>query len=97
MNRCLPYAFDMNCIVCEEHCPTSPKAILFKSKTVPAQAGEEIANGEPGMRELKLPIVDPQVCIGCGICETMCPVGENAAIRITSIGEDRSEKNRLIL
>ena len=25
--RCLPYAFATPCIVCEEHCPTSPKAI----------------------------------------------------------------------
>src|SRR4030043_311476 len=26
-NRCLPYALGKPCIVCEEHCPTSPKAI----------------------------------------------------------------------
>lgn len=34
VNRCLPYAFGTNCIVCEEHCPTSPKAIWFEE--VPA-------------------------------------------------------------
>ena len=28
-NRCLPYAFEIDCIVCEEHCPTSSKAIVF--------------------------------------------------------------------
>jgi polyferredoxin len=24
-NRCLPYAFQLDCIVCEEHCPTDPR------------------------------------------------------------------------
>ncbi|NIO02191.1 MAG: 4Fe-4S binding protein [Candidatus Latescibacteria bacterium] len=88
VNRCLPYAFKMNCIVCEEHCPTSPKAILFEHEMIETEEGE---------MELKRPVVDPEVCIGCGICETKCPTGEKAAVYISSIGEDRSEKNRLLL
>jgi ferredoxin len=87
-NRCLPYAFNMNCIVCEEHCPTSPKAIIFDHETVTTEEGE---------LELKMPRIDPEICIGCGICEKVCPVGEKAAVRVSSIGEDRSEKNRLLL
>jgi len=31
VNRCLPYAFGKTCIVCQEHCPTSPKAIYLVS------------------------------------------------------------------
>ncbi len=29
-NRCLPWAMDKPCIVCEENCPVSPKAIFTR-------------------------------------------------------------------
>ena len=86
--RCLPHAFGLDCIVCEEHCPTAPKAILFE---------HEIVADEEGEREHKLPYIDPEQCIGCGICETVCPVGGEAAVRVNSVGEDRSPTNRFLL
>ena len=38
-NRCLPYASGIDCIVCEEHCPTPDKAIKFRETEVVEQPG----------------------------------------------------------
>jgi len=46
---------------------------------------------------IKQPRVDLELCIGCGICETKCPVVDMPAIYVTSIGESRSKKNQLLL
>ena len=45
----------------------------------------------------KAPVIDQALCIGCGICENKCPVVDDPAIYVTSVGEHRSETNRLIL
>ncbi len=88
--RCLPWAMNIPCIVCEEVCPTTPKAIWYKTVTL-----SERKKG--ATKTLKQPYVDPVLCIGCGICENKCPVVDKAAIRVTSVGESRSTKNRMIL
>jgi Pyruvate/2-oxoacid:ferredoxin oxidoreductase delta subunit len=87
--RCLPYAYDRECIVCEEHCPTPTKAIYFVE--------EESVGHDGTVRILKLPRVDPELCTGCGICETKCPFEDMAAIRITSANETRHPRNQPIL
>ncbi len=36
------------------------------------------------------PVVNPEVCTGCGLCEENCPVQtKQAAIRVTNLGERR--------
>jgi ferredoxin len=156
--RCLPWAMDRPCIVCQENCPVSPKAIftrehfstirggvlavlkadeqtlkLAESDLQPGQFstgdyyikttdrhGEQrfrisantsdsvtIANNKPLHREpgskveiqvrLQLPHVDPNLCIGCGICEHECPVSGKRAIRVTAENETRSPGRSLVL
>lgn len=87
--RCLPYAFGIPCLVCEEVCPTEVKSIWFETVRVIGREGRE----EP----VKKPHVDPALCVGCGICEHYCPVRGEPAIRVVSTGESRSKENRLLL
>jgi len=67
--RCLPWSGNAPCIVCQEHCPTSPKAIYLKKEVVAASDGKKLS--------VQLPFVDLKKCIGCGICENKCPVRTN--------------------
>jgi len=87
--RCLPFSFQIPCIVCEEHCPTTPKAIWLEDKIERKKDGKKI--------KVRRPIVLPDICTGCGICEYKCPVIDKPAITVTSINEDRSAKNKMLL
>jgi len=156
--RCLPWAMDRPCIVCEENCPVTPKAITVSeieqtvrdgvleiaavdgptlrirgAKLTPGRfasgdyscrlAGEPggraiVANAEdtitvdaaaawteppaPGTRvevqiRLQRPVVDPALCIGCGVCEHECPMNGLRAIRITADNESRDPRHSVLL
>jgi polyferredoxin len=158
--RCLPWAMDRPCIVCQENCPVSPKAIFVREYHSTIREGilsvkkadalivelegtplkpDQLATGDyylktigggkterkpivhntdrvvkiggeevwepppaPGtfvevQVRLQRPQVDPERCIGCGVCEHECPVSGKRAIRVTAENESRHRKHSFLV
>jgi len=87
--RCLPWAMETPCVVCEEVCPVSPKAI--------GTYDVQIKRWDGKMVTLNRPYIRPELCIGCGICEHECPVADERAVYVTAVGESRSKDRSLLL
>jgi polyferredoxin len=74
-NRCLPWAEKTPCIRCEEMCPTAEKAIkILNTFTITDSEGYEV--------EIMQPVVDRELCVGCGMCESNCTIEGVSAIRV---------------
>jgi polyferredoxin len=98
--RCLPWSMQTPCIVCEEFCPTSPKAIWVEEVDAPMRDSKPGPDGAPPAYRtvhLQRPHVDPSLCVGCGACEKVCPVQDQPAVYVTSVGETRSKTNVILL
>jgi len=74
---CLPWAKEQECIVCQEHCPVSSKAIKLTEL--------KLSNG----KILKQPSIDSNLCVGCAICENKCPVDPVRAVRVRPLNDSR--------
>ena len=88
--RCLPWAMATECIVCEEWCPTSPKAIYLRPAEVvdaegKVKAGAPALRGPGALRRLR----------GLRVCLPACK--DRPAVYVTSIGESRSKTNQILL
>lgn len=157
-SRCLPWAMDVPCIVCQENCPVSPKAIHVREefqilrdgrRAIRSSSENEIELEGPAFRPGKLatgdyfarsendapeerrlitgntaqslvvreaaawpeppqagqialievrlqrPLVDPEHCIGCGVCQHECPVSGLRGIRVTAENESRNKRHSL--
>jgi ferredoxin len=66
INRCIVETENTDCGACSEHCPT--QAVHM----VPYKDGST----------LTVPHVEPDLCVGCGGCESICPVRPRRAIII---------------
>ncbi len=67
---CISWAHGQECLVCEEHCPVAEKAIKVTERRTPSGA------------VVGAPVVDPELCVGCGICQNKCPARPDRAIRV---------------
>jgi len=63
---CVVHTDGTNCGACAEHCPT--QAVTM----VPYEEGEG----------LTIPHINPDICVGCGGCEFICPVRPHTAIYV---------------
>lgn len=67
---CLAY-LGLQCTMCIRACPLADTAIVLKTER----------NERTGMHAFLKPVVDPDYCTGCGMCEHACPT-KTASIKI---------------
>ncbi|MBO7418658.1 MAG: 4Fe-4S binding protein [Bacteroidaceae bacterium] len=65
---CIPIRDGQDCGNCERHCPTSAIQMVLSDP------------GDPQSK--KIPVVNEELCIGCGACENLCPSRPLSAIHV---------------
>jgi MauM/NapG family ferredoxin protein len=76
-HRCLAWEQNKECLVCDEVCPYNAIVPRYVETT---------------RGKFKVPVVDSDICIGCGMCEQQCPIFDTAAIVVYKFGENRRGK-----
>lgn len=71
---CRPYSKGEDCSVCEKNCPVPNKAILHRRV--------ECLRPDGAVVFINQPYVKTSRCIGCGLCENVCPEEDMPAIRV---------------
>ncbi len=66
--NCLPIRDGQPCDNCARHCPTTAIVMVLSD---PADE-----------KSIKIPVVNNELCIGCGACENLCPSRPYAAIYV---------------
>ncbi len=57
----------------------------------------EVFDAAGNAKQVKQPYLNPAQCVGCGACEYACPIHDNPAVYVISIGETRSKTNQILL
>jgi formate hydrogenlyase subunit 6/NADH:ubiquinone oxidoreductase subunit I len=73
-SRCIAWEQDKHCLVCDEACPYN----AINAVRDPVAIGRALR-----------PEVNETICVGCGICESRCPIAGQAAIQVFPIREER--------
>lgn len=72
--NCIPLTDGVSCGNCARHCPTGAIQMI-----------KEVVEG----KEVELPVVNAERCIGCGACENLCPSRPFSAIYVEGIEHHR--------
>ena len=80
-HRCLAWAQNKECVVCDEVCPYN----AIEPMVVETTKGP-----------FKVPVVWEDLCVGCGACENACPIFDEAAIVVSRFGENRQLAGRYL-
>lgn len=67
-DNCVVNRDKVTCNNCEHHCPTGAISMVVRN--------QELGNS------LKTPVVNKELCIGCGACENLCPARPFSAIYV---------------
>ena len=90
LGRCLPWSMATDCIVCEEWCPTSPKAIVLLDA--------DVGRRRDGPGRVRRPQIESGTLHRLRrVRRYACPVKDRPAVYVTSVGESRSRTNQFIL
>jgi len=73
-HRCLAWEQNKECLVCDEVCPYNAITAMIVQTTT---------------GRFKVPVVNEDLCLGCGMCEQHCPITDQAAIIVYRFGENR--------
>ena len=84
--NCIPIRDGKTCGNCASKCPVGAIQMvpLDKSYKLNEEGKRVDAEGRP-IRErevLRIPVVDTEICIGCGACENLCPARPFSAIYV---------------
>jgi formate hydrogenlyase subunit 6/NADH:ubiquinone oxidoreductase subunit I len=77
-HNCIVRIDKTHCGACAEHCPTGAVHM------VPWGHGRHGRGRHGGHEGLTIPQVEPELCIGCGACEHVCPARPKA-ITVTGL------------
>jgi ferredoxin len=81
--NCVVYTEELACTTCERHCPTKAITLVPVNPESTQQQGPQM--GFPGMSRrpvLRYPVVNKELCIGCGACEYLCPARPFSALYV---------------